>query len=47
MDTKQRTKETPKSPLFTRVTARFARAYAKRKNVLVTLCASVFANYLD
>ena len=26
MDTKKRTKETPKSPLFTRVTTRFARA---------------------
>jgi len=26
MDTKQRTKETPKSPLFTRVTARLTRA---------------------
>ena len=33
--TKKRTKETPRSPLFTGVTARFARAYARRKNVLL------------
>ena len=32
---KKRTKETPKSPLFAGVTARFARAYARRKNVLL------------
>ena len=31
---KKRAKETPKSPLFTGFTARFARAYARRKNVL-------------
>ena len=41
MDTKKRTKETLRSPLFTGVTARFARAYARRKNVLVTLGANV------
>ena len=34
-DMKKRTKETPKSPLFTGGTARFARTYAGRKNVLV------------
>ena len=31
---KKRTKETPRSPLFTGFAARFARAYARRKNVL-------------
>ena len=52
---KKRTKETPRSPLFTGVTARFARAYARRKNVLVDarcaysvcVCVCVLANYLD
>ena len=38
---KKRTKETPRSPLFAGVTARFARAYARRKNVLVTPGACV------
>ena len=33
---KKRTKETSRSPLFTGFTARFARAYARRKNVLFT-----------
>ena len=33
---KKRTKETSKSPLFTGFAARFARAYARRKNVLFT-----------
>ena len=33
---KKRTKETPRSPLFTGFAARFARAYARRKNVLFT-----------
>ena len=32
---KKRTKETLESPLFTGGTARFARTYAGRKNVLV------------
>ena len=49
---KKRTKETLGSPLFTGVTARFARAYARRKNVLVDarcecVCVCVLANYLD
>ena len=49
---KKRTKETPRSPLFTGVTARFARAYARRKNVLLDarcecVCVCVLANYLD
>ena len=54
---KKRTKETLRSPLFTGVTARFARAYARRKNVLlyarceycvcVCVCVCVLANYLD
>ena len=54
---KKRTKETLESPLFTGVTARFARAYARRKNVLldarcaycvcVCVCVCVLANYLD
>ena len=47
---KKRTKETPRSPLFTGVTARFARAYARRKNVLLDArceCVCVLANYLD
>ena len=51
---KKRTKETPRSPLFTGFTARFARAYARRKNVLVDarcecvcVCVCVLANYLD
>ena len=42
---KKRTKETPRSPLFTGGTARFARAYARRKNVLLdarcALCVCV------
>ena len=52
-DMKKRTKETLRSPLFTGVTARFARAYARRKNVLVdarcaySVCVCVLANYLD
>ena len=58
-DMKKRTKETLRSPLFTGVTARFARAYARRKNVLlyarcaysvcvcVCVCVCVLANYLD
>ena len=58
-DMKKRTKETLRSPLFTGVTARFARAYARRKNVLVDarcaysvcvcvcVCVCVLANYLD
>ena len=50
-DMKKRTKETLRSPLFTGVTARFARAYARRKNVLLyARCAysvCVLANYLD
>ena len=33
---KKRTKETSRSPLFTGFAARFARAYARRKNVLFT-----------
>ncbi|EFV05315.1 hypothetical protein HMPREF9420_0575 [Segatella salivae DSM 15606] len=39
--------------MFAGVTARFARAYARRKNVLVTpgasvcVCVCVLANYLD
>ena len=32
---KKRTKETLRSPLFTGITARFARAYARRENVLL------------
>ena len=50
---KKRTKETLRSPLFTGVTARFARAYARRKNVLLDarcaycVCVCVLANYLD
>ena len=52
---KKRTKETLRSPLFTGITARFARAYARRKNVLlyarcaycVCVCVCVLANYLD
>ena len=52
---KKRTKETPKSLLFTGVTACFGHAYARRKNVLLELganvcvcvCVCVLANYLD
>ena len=33
---KKRTKETSRSPLFTGFAVRFARAYARRKNVLFT-----------
>ena len=53
MGIKKRTKETPRSPLFTGITARFARAYARRKNVLLDarcaycVCVCVLANYLD
>ena len=37
---KKRTKETPRSPLFTGVTARFARAYARRKKCVIYACST-------
>ena len=37
---KKRTKETPRSPLFTGVTARFARAYARRKKCVIYVCST-------
>ena len=46
---KKRTKETPRSPLFTGFTARFARAYARRKKCVIYACSTrerVY-NYLE
>ena len=46
---KKRTKETPRSPLFTGFTARFARAYARRKKCVIYVCSTrerVY-NYLE
>ena len=37
---KKRTKETSKSPLFTSFTARFARAYARRKKCVIYACST-------
>ena len=40
IDTKKQTKETPKSPLFTSFTARFARAYERRKKCVIYVCST-------
>ena len=37
---KKRTKETPRSPLFTGFAARFARAYARRKKCVIYVCST-------
>ena len=37
---KKRTKETPRSPLFTGFAARFARAYARRKKCVIYACST-------
>ena len=37
---KKRTKETSGSPLFTSFTARFARAYARRKKCVIYVCST-------
>ena len=37
---KKRTKETSRSPLFTGFTARFARAYARRKKCVIYVCST-------
>ena len=37
---KKRTKETPRSPLFTGFAVRFARAYARRKKCVIYACST-------